>query len=314
MTITRKMLKVKGARDVRLTQSRITLRLRGKKTRNLTRVDPEAKKRTGKASTRQRRVKNLKVAAKVEKKAEDLKAETSLTSIKVRIEEDVQGARTEVKKRKKSQKLITAKMERKVMTLIKSRKKTTQEETGRKAGQGPKTGKESLKRIDLHYQRRPRKNENRAEREAENVVGETVRGRIREEEVPGMRNIKRVLTETRPEIHREAGGLGVGAIDGTTAKITRLIEGTEKPHTKDEGEAEASTATRTREEGATEAQTPGGAEGTAPPETGGVPQDPTVQKAKKARGRDLALARTVTDILKLKMQKLFFYCLSTYTS
>lgn len=55
----------------------------------------------------------------------------------------------------------------------------------------------------------------------------------------------------------------------------------------------------TREEGATEAQTPEGAEGTAHPETDGVPQDQTVQKAKKARGRDLAPARTVTNIQKL---------------
>lgn len=125
-------------------------------------------------------------------------------------------------------------------------------------------------------------------------------GRIRDVEVPGIRNIERgVLTETRRESHREAGGPGVGAVKGTTAKIARLIEGTEKPQTKEDGEAEAQTATRTREEGATEAQTPEEAEGTARPETDGVPQDQTVQKAKKARGRDQAPARTVTDILKL---------------
>lgn len=116
-------------------------------------------------------------------------------------------------------------------------------------------------------------------------------------EVPGIRTIGRgVPTETRPEIHREAGGPGVGAIRETTAKIARLIEGTEKPPTKEDAEAEAQTATRTREEGATEAQTREGAEGTARPETDEVPQDQTVQKAKKGRGRDLAPARTLTDI------------------
>lgn len=128
-------------------------------------------------------------------------------------------------------------------------------------------------------------------------------GRIRDMEVPGIRNTERgVLTGTRPEIHREAGGPGVGAIKGTTAKIARLTEGTEKAQTKEDGEAEAQTATRTREEGATEVQTPEGAEGTARPETDGVPPDQTAQKAKKARGRGPAPARTVTDILRLCVQ------------
>lgn len=148
MTKRRKMLKVKGERDAPLTQSRTT-RWRGKKSRNLAPVDPEAKK-MGKASTRQRRVINLKVAAKVEKRAGDLKAETSLTSIKVRIEEVAQGAKTEVTKGKKSPKLITAKMETKAMTLIKNREKKTKEETGTKVGQGPKTRKEPQEmNIDL---------------------------------------------------------------------------------------------------------------------------------------------------------------------
>lgn len=123
-------------------------------------------------------------------------------------------------------------------------------------------------------------------------------GSIRDVEVPGIRTIERgVLTKTGPEIRREAGGPGAGAIKGTTAKIARLTEGTEKRQTKEDGEAEAEaqTAMRTREEGATEAQTPEGAEGRARPETDGVPQDQTARKAKKARGRDLAPARTVTD-------------------
>lgn len=135
MTIWRKMLKVKGEKDVPLTQSRIT-QLMGKAPRNLAHADPEAKK-TGKASTRQRRATNLKVAARAEKKAGDLKAETSLTSIKVRIEEVAQGAKTKATKGKKSPKVITAK------TLIKSIERKTKEETGRKVGQSPKTRKEA---------------------------------------------------------------------------------------------------------------------------------------------------------------------------
>lgn len=130
--------------------------------------------------------------------------------------------------------------------------------------------------------------------------GTTVTGRIRDVEDPGIGNIERgVLTEARRGIHREAGGPGVGAIKGTAAEIARLTEGTEKAQTKEDGGAEAQTVTRTREEGATEAQNPEGAEGTARPETDGVPQDLTVQKAKKARERDQAPARTVTDMLKL---------------
>lgn len=64
--------------------------------------------------------------------------------------------------------------------------------------------------------------------------------------VPGIRNIARgVLTKTRPEIRREAGGPGAGAIEGTTAKIARLTEGIETGQTKEDGGAEAQTATRT---------------------------------------------------------------------
>lgn len=141
MTITRKMVKAKGERDALLTRSRIT-RLRGKKSRSLAHVDPEAKKKTGKASTRQRRVINLKVAAKVGKRAEDLKAETNLTSIKVRIEEVAQGAKTKATKGKKSLKMIRAKMETKTMTLIESIERKKKEETERKVGQGLKIRKE----------------------------------------------------------------------------------------------------------------------------------------------------------------------------
>lgn len=71
-------------------------------------------------------------------------------------------------------------------------------------------------------------------------------GSIGDVGVPGRRNIERgVLTKTRPEIRREAGGPGAGAIGGTTAKTARLTEGTETRQTKEDGEAEAQTATRT---------------------------------------------------------------------
>lgn len=285
MTIRRKMLKVKGERDAPLTQSRIT-QPRGKRSRNLAHVDPEAKMKTGKASTGRRRAINLKVAAKVEKRAGDPKAETSPTSIKVRIEEVAQGAKTRVTKGKKSVKLITTKTETKAMTLIKSLERKTKEETGRRAGRGPKTRKgppemnAAPARIDL-----PRKGENRAEREAENAV-EKGGGRIRDVEVPGTGNIERgALTEPRPESRRGAGGPGAGAAGGAAAEIARPTDGTEKPPTKDGGEAEAQTATRTGEEGATEAR----------PETGGVPPGQTAREAKTARGRGPAPARTVTD-------------------
>lgn len=137
MKIRRKTLKVKGERDGPLTQSRIT-QLRGKKTRNLAPVDLEAKKRTRKANTRQRREINPKAAAKAEKKAGDQKAETSLTSIKVMVEEVTQGAKTKVTKEKKNRKLTAAKMESKAMILMISMERKATEKVGRKVGQSPK--------------------------------------------------------------------------------------------------------------------------------------------------------------------------------
>lgn len=109
-----------------------------------------------------------------------------------------------------------------------------------------------------------------------------------------------MLTETGPEIHREAGGPEVGAIKGTTAKIGHLVEETGKAQTKEDGEAGAQTATGTREKGAAGAQTPEGAEVTARPETDGVPEGQTVQEVKKGRDPDPAPAPalTVTEILK----------------
>lgn len=131
-------------------------------------------------------------------------------------------------------------------------------------------------------------------------------GSVRGGELPGRRNIEPgVETETGPEIHRGAGAPEVGATEGTTARIGHLIEGTEEAQPKEDGEAR--TVTEAREKGAA------GAEGTARPETDGVPQGQTVQKAKKGRDPDPAPALTVTDILKLQTQKFAFHCSSMYT-
>lgn len=139
MKIRRKMLKVKGERDTLLTQIRIT-RLRGKKTRNLAPADPEAKKRR-KTNTSQRRAINLKAAAKAEKKAGGLKAETSRTSI----EEVAPGARTRTTREKKSLILITANIKTKAMTVRKSPERRPRVETGREVGLRPKTRREPWK-------------------------------------------------------------------------------------------------------------------------------------------------------------------------
>lgn len=159
-----------------------------------------------------------------------------------------------------------------------------------------------------------RKNEKRAEREAENAAekgGTAATGSVRGGELPGRRNIEQgVETETGPEIHREAGGPEVGATEGTTAKIGHLIEGTEEAQPKEDGEAQ--TVTGAREEEAAGAQIPEGAGGTARPETDGVPQGQTVQKAKKGRDPDPDPALTVTDILKLQTQKFAFHRSSMY--
>lgn len=127
-------------------------------------------------------------------------------------------------------------------------------------------------------------------------------GSVRGGALPGRRSIgPGAGTGTGPEIPREAGGPAVAATEGTTAKTAHLIEGTEEARAKEDGEAR--TATGARGEGAAGAQIPEGAGGTARPETDGVPQGQTVQKAKKGRDPAPAPALTVTDILKLQTQK-----------
>lgn len=324
--------KVQEERDGPLTQSTNTP-LRVKKTRKLGHVDPKAMKRRklrrmiSKASTRQRRGINLKAAAKAEKRVGGQKAERRLTSTKVMTEEAAQGAKTEMLKRKKrSQKLITVKIEIRVMSLIKSIKRTPEEKMVRKLGQSHKARKERQKMdtdlvaeigigIDLQFQKKKKTNEKKAERGAGNVAGvgkgdQTAKGRIRSEEHPEIRNVEQeVQTETSLETRTEAGDPGARVIRETTAKIGHLIERTEteKLQTKEEDIAAALRVIETREGRVKKAQIPNGAEQivTPNPKTEKVlsNQDQIVRKAKTdttARGINPALgqALTATDILK----------------
>lgn len=142
-----RLLKLPDEREGPPTQSMNT-QLREKKTRNLAHIGQRAKKRTllrrmrSKVSTRQRRVINLQVAAKAEKRVGGQKAEKSLISIKAMTEEVAQRAKIEmIKGKKRSQKMITAKIETRVTSLIKSKKRTPKEEMVRKLGQSRKARK-----------------------------------------------------------------------------------------------------------------------------------------------------------------------------
>lgn len=181
--------------------------------------------------------------------------------------------------------------------------------TGLGAGAGTGTG------VDLKYQKTRKKNETKTEREAENAAGvrkgdTTVRGRIRGEEHPGIRNVEQeVQTETSPETRTEAGAPEARVARETTAKIVPLIERTktEKPPTKREDIAAALRAIEMREGRGKRAQIPDGVERIEPPDPktdeAQPNQDQIAQKAKTettARGinRALAQALTATDILK----------------
>lgn len=320
-----KILKVQEERDGPLTQSRNTP-LRVRKTRKLGHVDPRAMKRRqlrrtiSKANTRQKRGINLKAAAKAETRVGGQKAERRLTSTKVMTEEVAQGAKTEMLKRKRRiQKLITVKIEVRVMSLIKSIKKMPEEKIVRKLGQSHKARKEQQKMdvdlvveigtgIDLQNRKK------RAERGADNLAGvgkgdRTAKGRIRIEEHPEIRNVEQeAQTGTSLEIHTEAGDPGARAIRETTAKIGHLIEmtETEKLQAKGGDTAAVLTVTETREGSVGKAQIPNGAGREASPdpkrEEALSNRDQTVQKA---RGINPALvqALTATDIQK---EQIFF--------
>lgn len=287
-------------RDGPPTQSANT-QLRVKKTRKLGHVDPKAKKRTllrrmiSKANTRQRRGINLKAAAKAEKRVGGQEVERRLRSTKVMTEEVAQGAKTEMLRRKKrSQKLITIKIEIRVRSRIESIKRTAKEEMVRKLGQSRKARKEQQKMDtdlvaetgiveDLQDQKKEKKNEKKAGRGAENVAGvgkgdTTAKGRIRGEEHPGIGNIEQeVQTETSRETRTEAGDPEARAIGETTAKIDHLIERTktETLQTKEDDIATVLRVTETRKGGAKKAQIPNGTERIVPPnpKTGGPPSN-----------------------------------------
>lgn len=324
------LLKLQEEKDEPPTPNMNT-QLRVKKTRDLGHVDPKAKKRTqlrrmtSQANTRQRRRINPKAAAKAEKRVGGLKAERRPTSVKVMTEETAQGAKTEMTKRKKrSQKLITVKIEIRARSPIKSIMMTAKEEMTRKSGQSHKARKilkmdadpvaETGTGVDLQSRKRRKKGEIKAGREAESVAGvgkggTTAKGRIRGEERPGIRNIEQeVQTETRLETRTEAGDPEARATRETTAKIGRLIEGTEteKLQTKEGGAAAARAVIGTGKGRVIKAPIPNGAELIVIPKTDeALPnQDQIVQKAKTettARGINPAPAPalTATDILKI---------------
>lgn len=275
-----RLLKLPDEREGPPTQSTNT-QLRGKKTRILAHIGQRAKKRTllrrmkSKVSTRQRRVINLQVAAKAEKRVGGQKAEKSLISIKAMTEEVAQGAKTEmIKGKKRSQKMITAKIETRVTSLIKSKKRTPKEEMVRKPGQSHKARKEQQKMVadlaaetgivDLQCQRKKKKNEKEAGSEGENVVGvgigdTTVKESIKGEVHTGTRNNEQeVLTETSQETPIEIGDPEARVIGETTAKIAHPIERTktEKPQTKEDDVATARTVIGTGKRRVAKAQTP----------------------------------------------------------
>lgn len=212
------------------------------------------------------------------------------------------------------------------MSLIKSIKTKPEEKMVRKLGQSHIARKERQKMdadlvaeigigIDLQYRKKKKKNEKKAERGVNNLAGvrkgdQTVKGRIRSEEHPEIRNVvQEVQTGTSIEIHTEAGDPGARATREATAKSGHLIERTEteKLQTKEDDIAAALTVTETREGRVRKAQIPNraGREVTPDPKTEEAlsNQDQIVQKAKTdrtARGINPALvqALTATDILK----------------
>lgn len=328
----KRLLKLREERDGPPAQSMST-RLRVKKTRKLGRIDPKAKKTTlsrrmrSIANTRQRKEINLKVAAKAGKRVGGQKAERRVTSTKVMTEEVSLGAKTEMLLgKKRSQNLITVKIEIRVMSPIKSIKRTPKEEMVRELGQSHKARKEQLQKmgtdqvagtgigVDLQRQKTKKKNEKKTERGAGSAAGvrkddTTVKGRIRGEGHPGIRTIEQeVQTEISLETRTEAGAPEARVPRETAAKTGHLIEGTgtEKLPTKGEDVAAAQRAIKTRKGKVRRAQILNEAEPRAPPDpkTGEAQpnQDQIVQKAKTettARGINRAQALTATESMMI---------------
>lgn len=301
-----------------------------KKTRKAAHVDPKAKKGTlarrmrSKVNTKQRRGISLTAAAKVEKRAEGPKAERRLTSIKVRTEEVVQEAETEMLKiKKRSQRAIIAKIEIRVMGQIKSIRRTPKAEVARELGQSLAARKEQEMNADLvaetgtevdpQHQKKGMRNGTKAGRGTEIAAGvengdTTATGGAGSGARPGTKNAEQeVRTETGPETRTEAGDPGVAVTRETAAKIARLTEGTERLQTKGGDIAAARIAIETGR--GTEALILNGAEGKVRLglEKGGAPsnQDLIVRKAKTETGtrgtapaQVPAQAQTATNVFK----------------
>lgn len=213
-------------------------------------------------NTRQRKEINLKVAVKAEKKIKGQKAERRLIHIKVMTGEVAQGAKIEMLIRKKrSPNLIAAKTEIRVMNLKKSIRKTQKVEMVSEQGQNPEAKKEQPKKMSIdqvaetrteggQHQKREKKKERETGRGAENVAGvgkedATVKGRIRDEEHPGIKNIEQeVQTEVRLGTLTEAGARGAGAAGETRAGIDPRTEKSKTEMLPDRGGDAAAAALR----------------------------------------------------------------------
>lgn len=208
------------------------------------------------------------------------------------------------------------------MSRIKSIKRIPKEEMVReleqshkvRKGQQQKMGTDQAAgtgiRADVQCQKTKKKNEKRTERGAENVLGvktddTTVKGRIRSEGHPGIRNSEQeVQKEISRETPTEAGAPEARAIRETTAKIGHLIERTKTENlaTKGEDVAAVLRAIETREGRVKRAQMANGEKQIVAPdpktEEARPNQDQIVQRAETettARGINRAQALTATE-------------------
>ncbi|KAK5860974.1 hypothetical protein PBY51_022407 [Eleginops maclovinus] len=157
----------------------------------------------------------------------------------------------------------------------------------------------------LLCQKTKKKNEIKTETGAESVAGvrrggTTARGRIRNEEHPGIRNIGReVQTEISRETPTEAGAREARVITKeTTAEIGRLIERTKSPTDRGEDVAAAQTVIEMRRGSVGRVKIPNAEKERVPPELEtGEARDQIVQRAETdttARGINRALAQALT--------------------
>lgn len=183
-----------------------------------------------------------------------------------------------------------------------------------KRAQQQKTGTDQAAgtgiRADVQCQKTKKKNEKRTERGAENVLGvrtddTTVKGRIRSEEHPGIKNSEQeVQKEISRETPTEAGAPEARAVRETTAKIGPLIERTKTENlaTKGEDVAAVRRAIEVRKARVKRPQIVNGEKQIVAPdpktEEARPNQDQIVQRAKTettARGINQAQALTATE-------------------